>query len=305
MCDEKSTVSDYKSHVFAKIDNMFNLVNTKINKEQKNNIKLHFIISSHGNDASNENEEIFTIDGSKRIGTGMSTKIFYEKANNLFKNIFINQIVFLPMFCHNAFFRKFLIKNINNDKLVTNKQFSFYSLEPNIYLFRAMNNIRDYDFDFKNLNDLINNIKNEYKVNNDNNIDFKQYFIKQFNDKNILEKISLDQNENELINKFINNNLVLNEYLFELLPSQLISELTEASDLTLNIKLYAEYYYNYSLKIPNAKETAINTYIDNIINFWVIKFTKFYSGNLNEFFKSTLFKKYMKTKLPFIKQIKK
>ena len=99
--------------------------------------------------------------------------------------------------------------------------------------------------------------------------------------------------------------MVLKNYQYQLFPQSLISELTEASDLTLNIKLYADYYYNYSLNNPTAKETAINTYVQYIINFFIMKFSKFYSGNLAEFFNSELFRNYMRQKLPFIKQISK
>ena len=77
----------------------------------------------------------------------------------LLTNIKISNIVFLPGFCYNSLFRKFLIQKIKSDKTVLNKQVHFYSIEPNIRIIKLISQIKDYEFSTSSVSDFIEFLK--------------------------------------------------------------------------------------------------------------------------------------------------
>jgi hypothetical protein len=310
MCNEKKTVTNYEDHVKEKINDIIKLLNDKI-KSNKQNAKINLSITSHGDEISDFNEKFISLDGSNNMACGLQLSNFYNYMEILFKNDNISIIVFLPTFCFNTLFRKFLIKKIKSDTSIKNKKIHFYSIEPNIRIIKLISKIKDYEFLTSSVSGFIDYLKQNFKDKNDSNkVNFIEYFNSSYYEDGTGNRITISVEENNLLNIFIAqyNELDNFDQHYGFCKSQTYSQLLEAGSLSLIVELYTDYNYNYNINMD--KERVKNDFINKMTNYIISSIghkLSFKENNTinNNFFNSEIFKNYIKENLVFIKSVEK
>lgn len=293
--------SNYKQIINDKINQIINLLNDSIIKNGINNAKINIIIMSHGyENVKSINDPLISTDGSNGKINAMSINEIYVSLTNLFRNILVSKIVFLPAFCFNSTFRKFMLETIKNDTTILNKKIYMFSIEPAVKLFKLMTQINDYSYTSSSFDDFINNLKSQYG----NKINFNKYFIKEHQNGNIIEQINISNKENDLINEFIESKPKPNPFTYQLFPYSLYENMIEAGSLDLITKIYTKYIYDFEIDANNGKnilnETMFNEYLTKNLVLIGMEFEN------TKFFESINFKKYViDDRKAFVKVIEK